>query len=55
MANKITEILIEPDKIRTGSIFKLKVKAIRYMTCEEMKTKTCLESAKWSCKEVAGE
>lgn len=54
-ANKITEILVEPNKLKVGSTFKLKIKAIRYMTCEEMKTKTCAESSKWKCKEVAGE
>lgn len=35
--NKIKEIVIEPSKIYLGSIFKLKVKAIRYLTYQELK------------------
>lgn len=41
MANKIKEIIVEPSKVYESSTFKLKIKAIRYMTCKEMKTKTC--------------
>lgn len=37
---KITEILIEPTKIYVGSSFLLKIKAIRHLTYEEVKTKT---------------
>lgn len=37
---KITEILIEPTKIHVGSSFLLKIKAIRHLTYEEVKTKT---------------
>lgn len=55
MENKIKEIVIEPSKIFEDSIFKIKIKAIRYMTCEEMQLKTCMESSKWKCKEVTGE
>ena len=40
MANKITEIITEPNKIYVGSTFKLKIKAIRYATYNELKTKT---------------
>lgn len=55
MANKIKEIIVEPSKVYESSTFKLKIKAIRYMTCEEMQLKTCMESSKWKCKEVKGE
>lgn len=40
MPNKIIEILTEPSKIHVGSTFLLKVKAIRYLTYEEIKPKT---------------
>lgn len=39
MSNKITKVLIEPSKIIEGSTFLLKIKAIRYATYEELKTK----------------
>ncbi len=54
MPNKITEIILEPSKIIVGSNFKLKVKAIRYLICNETKTKTCNEIKKFTCNEVKG-
>lgn len=39
MSDKITKVLIEPSKIIEGSTFLLKIKAIRYATYEELKTK----------------
>lgn len=38
--SKIIEKIIEPSRIETGSIFKIKVKAIRYATYDEFKEKT---------------
>lgn len=38
-----------------GSSFKLKIKATRYLTCEEAKTKTCEYMKKFKCGEVNGE
>lgn len=38
--NKIIEKIIEPSRIEVGSIFKLKIKAIRYMSYTEMKART---------------
>lgn len=38
--SKIKEVIVEPDKIYVGSTFKLKIKAIRYLTYAEMKSKT---------------
>lgn len=37
--NKIVEIQVEPSRVEVGSTFKLKVKAIRYATYDEIKTK----------------
>lgn len=54
MANKIIEKIIEPSKIVVGSTFTLKIKAIRYMTCAEMKTITCVAAQEYSCEEVRG-
>lgn len=39
MSNKITEVQVEPSQVEVGSTFKLKVKAIRYATYDEIKTK----------------
>lgn len=50
---KITEIIVEPTKITVGSTFKLKIKAIRYMTCKEMKQIACSKVKKFICEEVA--
>ena len=36
--NKITEIITKPNKIYEGSTFKLKIKAIRYLTYKELGT-----------------
>lgn len=54
MLTKIIEKIVEPNKIYVNSAFKLKIKAIRYMTCKEMKTITCKEAKKFSCGEVVG-
>ena len=37
--NKIVEKIIEPSRIEVGSTFKLKIKAIRYMSYAEMKAR----------------
>ena len=39
MQTKIKEILTEPTKIEVGSVFRLKVKVIRYLTYDELTTK----------------
>jgi hypothetical protein len=36
---RIKETIVEPSRIYVGSLFKLKIKAIRYATYEELKTK----------------
>ena len=54
MANKIIEKIIEPTKVYVGSSFKLKIKAIRYLTCKEAKTKTCEYMKQFTCGEVRG-
>lgn len=55
MANKIVEMLVEPDEIRVGSTFKIKVKCIRYMTYDEVKTKTYNQIKNYTYNELKGE
>ena len=55
MANKITEIITEPNKIHVGSVFKLKIKAIRYATYNELKTKTYNEVKNYTYSKLKGE
>ena len=55
MPNKIQEIILEPTKINVGSLFKLKIKAIRYMTYNELKTKTYNELKQYTYNELKGE
>ena len=38
--NKIVEKIIEPSRIEVGFTFKLKIKAIRYMSYAELKERT---------------
>lgn len=35
---KIIEKIVEPEKIKTGSIFKLKIKVINFLSYKEVKT-----------------
>ena len=37
MPSKIKEILVEPNKVYVGSTFKLKIKATRYTTYNELR------------------
>lgn len=39
MSTKIIEKIIEPARVEIGSIFKIKVKAIRYATYNELKNR----------------
>ena len=55
MENKIKEIIVEPEKIYIGSTFKLKIKAIRYMTYNEVKTKTYNQIKNYTYNELKGE
>lgn len=55
MSNKIQEIILEPTKTTVGSLFKLKIKAIRYMTYNELKTKTYNELKQYTYNELKGE
>jgi len=43
---KIIEKILEPSQIETGSIFKLKIKAIRYATYKEIKNKLIYATTK---------
>lgn len=53
--NKIVEVRTEPSVIYTGQSFKLKVKAIRYLTFEELKELTFTEVAQYTFGELKGE
>lgn len=55
MSNKIIEIITEPDKIRVGSTFLLKIKAIRYLTYDEVKTKNYNKIKEFTYNEMKGE
>lgn len=52
---KIIEKILEPSKIRTGSSFLLKVKAIRYATYGEVKTRKVLDLKKFTVGQMRGE
>lgn len=54
MSNKIVEIITEPNKVYVGSVFKLKIKAIRYMTYDEVKTKTYNQIKSYTYNELKG-
>lgn len=43
---KIEEVIVEPSKVEVGSTFKIKVKAQRYVTYEEIKNKATYNSLK---------
>lgn len=53
--NKITEKILEPSRIEVGSTFKLKIRAIRYATYEEIKTKTVSQLKEYTVGEFKGE
>lgn len=55
MANKIIEKIIEPSKVIVGSTFLLKIKAIRYLIYNEVKTKTYNEIKNFTYNEMKGE
>ena len=53
--NKIKEKITELESVYTGSIFKLKIKAIRYATYEELKAKTYEQAKDFSYSSLKGE
>jgi hypothetical protein len=55
MSNKIVEIQVEPSRVEVGSTFKLKIRAIRYATYEELAQKTYEEVADYTYGELKGE
>lgn len=55
MPNKIIETIIEPSKVIVGSTFLLKVKAIRYLTYDELKEKTYSKIKAYTYSELKGE
>ena len=56
MSNKIVEVQVEPSRVETGSTSKLKIRAIRYATYNEVKTKlTYTTLADYTYGELKGE
>lgn len=53
--SKIIEKIVEPTKIQVGSIFKLKVKAIRYLTYGEIKKIKVEKIKQYTVGELKGE
>ena len=53
--SKIIEKVLEPSKINTGSIFLLKIKAIRYVTYDELRNKTNNDIKIFTYKSLKGE
>lgn len=52
---KIIEKIVEPAHIETGSIFKLKVKVIRYLTHNEMKQLTVSKLKDFTVNQLRGD
>jgi len=56
MANKIEEIIVEPVHIETGSTFKIKIKAKRSATYQEIKdNKSYLQLKSYTYGQLKGE
>lgn len=53
--NKIKEILVEPNIVYTGSKVKIKIKAVRGATYEELKSISWNELKKYTYSELKGE
>lgn len=53
--NKIVQVITEPSIIHTGSNFKLKIKAIRYITYGELKKEKVIKVKQYKIKELKGE
>ena len=53
--NKITQVVTEPPIVRVGSPFKLKIKATRYLTYDELKRLTYDEIKQITNNRVKGE
>ena len=54
MANKITEVIVEPSKMYVGDSFRLKVKTIKYATYNELKIKTYNDIKNYTYNELKG-
>ena len=52
---KIIEKILEPSRIEVGSTFKLKIKAIRYLTYAELKEQTISKMKQYTVAELKGE
>lgn len=52
---KIIEKIIEPEKVRAGSIFKLKIKVINFLSYKEVKNKKYQYYTKFKYTDLKGE
>ena len=52
--SKIQQIIVEPTKVQVGSTFKLKIKAINYLTYKGMKTKKYKYFKNYKYKDLKG-
>lgn len=55
MPSKIKEIILEPSRIEVGSIFKIKIKAVRGATYNELKNLTYNEVKEYTYNQLKGE
>ena len=53
--SKIIEKVVEPSRVEIGSIFRLKIKAIRYMTYAEMKEQLVSKIKEYTVAELKGD
>lgn len=51
---KIQEVILEPDKIKINSSFRLKVKVINYLSYKELKSKEYKYFKEYKYKELKG-
>lgn len=52
--NKIVEFVVEPSKVFVGSTFLLKIKAIRHLSYEEVKSKSYKYFKDYKYKDMKG-
>ncbi len=53
--SKIIEKIIEPSRVEVGSIFNIKIKAIRYLTYAELKEQTVSKIKQHTVAKLKGE
>ena len=53
--NKITEKIIEPSQIETGTFFKIKIKAIKYINYGELKKEKVSKIKQYTVSNLKGD